>query len=128
MPALNRVQLIGRLGKDPETRVTPNGKKVANFSLAVGERWKTTGGEAKENTEWFNIEAWGRLGEICQQYLQKGRLVFIEGRLKTDRYEDKSGETKYFTKVVALMMQMLDRKPEEEPVAAVEEAPAEYEA
>jgi single-strand DNA-binding protein len=128
MPALNRVQLIGRLGKDPETRFTPNGKKVANFSLAVGERWKTTGGEAKENTEWFNIEAWGRLGEICQQYLQKGRLVFIEGRLKTDRYEDKSGETKYFTKVVALMMQMLDRKPEEEPVATVEEEQAEYEA
>jgi len=128
MPALNRVQLIGRLGKDPETRFTPNGKKVANFSLAVGERWKTTGGEAKENTEWFNIEAWGRLGEICQQYLQKGRLVLIEGRLKTDRYEDKSGETKYFTKVVALMMQMLDRKPEEEPMAAVEEEQAEYEA
>jgi len=128
MPALNRVQLIGRLGKDPETRFTPNGKKVANFSLAVGERWKTTGGEAKENTEWFNIEAWGRLGEICQQYLQKGRLVFIEGRLKTDRYEDKGGETKYFTKVVALMMQMLDRKPEEEPVAAVEEEQAGYEA
>ena len=127
MPALNRVQLIGRLGKDPETRFTPNGKKVANFSLAVGERWKTTGGEAKENTEWFNIEAWGRLGEICQQYLQKGRLVLIEGRLKTDRYEDKSGETKYFTKVVALMMQMLDRKPEEEPVAAVEEEQAGYE-
>jgi len=128
MPALNRVQLIGRLGKDPETRFTPNGKKVANFSLAVGERWKTTGGEAKENTEWFNIEAWGRLGEICQQYLQKGRLVFIEGRLKTDRYEDKGGETKYFTKVVALMMQMLDRKPEEEPVATVEEEQAEHEA
>ena len=128
MPALNRVQLIGRLGKDPETRFTPNGKKVANFSLAVGERWKTTGGEAKENTEWFNIEAWGRLGEICQQYLQKGRLVFIEGRLKTDRYEDKGGETKYFTKVVALMMQMLDRKPEEEPMATVEEEQAEYEA
>jgi len=127
MPALNRVQLIGRLGRDPETRVTPNGKKVANFSLAVGERWKTTGGEAKENTEWFNIEAWGRLGEICQQYLQKGRLVFIEGRLKTDRYEDKGGETKYFTKVVALIMQMLDRKPEEEPVATVEEEQAEYE-
>jgi single-strand DNA-binding protein len=128
MPALNRVQLIGRLGKDPETRLTPNGKKVANFSLAVGERWKTTGGEAKEHTEWFNIEAWGRLGEICQQYLQKGRLVLIEGRLKTDRYEDKGGETKYFTKVVALMMQMLDRKPEEEPVATVEEEQAENEA
>jgi single-strand DNA-binding protein len=127
MPALNRVQLIGRLGKDPETRVTPNGKKVANFSLAVGERWKTAGGEAKENTEWFNIEAWGRLGEICQEYLHKGSLAYIEGRLRTNRVEDK-GETKYYTKVVALSMQMLDRKPAEEPVVAVEEEQAEYEA
>jgi single-strand DNA-binding protein len=127
MPALNRVQLIGRLGKDPETRVTPNGKKVANFSLAVGERWKTAGGEAKENTEWFNIEAWGRLGEICQEYLHKGSLAYIEGRLRTNRVEDK-GETKYYTKVVALSMQMLDRKPAEEPVAAVEEEQVGYEA
>ncbi|MBU2610840.1 MAG: single-stranded DNA-binding protein [Chloroflexi bacterium] len=126
MPALNRVQLIGRLGKDPETRSTPTGKKVANFSLAVGQRWKT-GSEVKEYTEWINVEAWGRLGEVCQQYLHKGSLIYLEGRLKTDRYEDK-GETKYYTKVVALMMQMLDRKPEEEPVAAVEEEPAEYEA
>ncbi len=128
MPALNRVQLIGRLGKDPETRFTPTGKKVAHFSLAVSHRWKTKEGEAREYTEWFNIEAWGRLGEICQQYLHKGSLVYVEGRLKTDRYEDKDGETKYFTKVVALTMQMLDKKPEEEPVATVEEEQAEYEA
>ncbi len=127
MPALNRVQLIGRLGKDPETRFTSTGKKVAHFSLAVGRRWKTPEGEAKEHTEWFNIEAWGRLGEVCQQYLQKGRLVFIEGPLKTDRYEDKSGETRYSTKVVALQMQMLERKPEEEE-PTVEETPGEYEA
>ena len=127
MSALNRVQLIGNLGKDPETRFTPNGKKVAHFSLAVNNRWKSAEGETKEHTEWVNIEAWGRLGEICQQYLHKGSLAYIEGRLRTDRVEDK-GETKYYTKVVALMMQMLDRKPEEEPVAAVEEAPAEYEA
>lgn len=128
MPALNRVQLIGRLGKDPETRFTPTGKKVAHFSLAVSNRWKTKEGEAKEYTEWFNIEAWGRLGEVCQQYLHKGSLVYVEGRLKTDRYEDKDGETKYFTKVVALTMQMLDKKPEEEPVSTVEEEQAEYEA
>ena len=128
MPTLNRVQLIGRLGKDPESRSTPTGKKVAHFSLAVSQRWKSAEGESKENTEWVNVEAWGRLGEVCQQYLHKGSLVFIEGRLKTDKYEDKSGETKYYTKVVALSMQMLDRKPEEEPVATVEEGPAEYEA
>jgi single-strand DNA-binding protein len=128
MPSLNRVQLIGRLGKDPESRSTPTGKKVAHFSLAVSQRWKSGEGESKENTEWVNVEAWGRLGEVCQQYLHKGSLVFLEGRLKTDKYEDKSGETKYYTKVVALSMQMLDRKPEEEPVTTVEEAPAEYEA
>jgi single-strand DNA-binding protein len=126
MPALNKVQLIGRLGKDPESRSTPIGKKVAHFSLAVSQRWKSAEGD-KEYTEWINVEAWGRLGEVCQQYLHKGSLVFLEGRLKTDKYEDKGGETKYYTKVVALSMQMLDRKPEEEPVAAVEEAPAEYE-
>ena len=127
MPALNRVQLIGYLGKDPETRSTTTGKKVANFSVAVTQRWKT-GGETKEYTEWITVDAWGRLGEICQQYLHKGSLVFIEGRLKTDKYEDKAGETKYYTKVVALSMQMLDRKPEDEPVSIIEEAPAEYDA
>ena len=128
MPALNRVQLIGNLGKDPESHFTPTGKKVTSFSVAVSNRWKTADGEMKEYTDWVNIEAWERLGEICQQYLHKGSLVYIEGRLRTNKYEDKGGETKYFTKVVALMMQMLDRKPEEEPVAAVEEEPAEYEA
>jgi single-strand DNA-binding protein len=128
MPALNRVQLIGRLGKDPESRSTSTGKKVTQFSLAVGDRWKSAEGETKEHTEWVNIEAWGRLGEICQQYLHKGKLVFLEGRLRTDKFDDKSGETKYFTKVVALSMQMLDRKPEEEPVPSVEEEAGEYEA
>jgi single-strand DNA-binding protein len=127
MTSLNRVTLIGRLGKDPETRTIPTGKKVAHFSLAVSERWKSAQGENKENTEWVNVEAWARLGDICQQYLHKGKLIYLEGRLKTDRYEDKSGETKYFTKVVATSMQMLDRKPEEEPVSAVEEAGADYE-
>ena len=125
MPTLNRVQLIGRLGKDPEGRFTPTGKQVVNFSLAVSNRWKS-GGETKEYTEWVNIEAWGRLGEICLEYLKKGSLVYIEGRLKTDRYET-DGETKYFTKVVATGMQMLDKKPADEPMSAIEEAPADYE-
>lgn len=125
MPALNRVQLIGYLGKDPETRFTPTGKKVTHFSLAVTQRWKSAG-ETKEYTEWINVEAWGRLGEVCDQYLKKGSLVYLEGRLKTDKYEDK-GETKYFTKVVALLLQFLDRKPAEEPVLTVEEEAGEYE-
>ena len=127
MPALNRVQLMGRLGKDPEGKFTPTGKKVTHFSVAVSNRWKSKEGEAKEYTEWVNVEAWGRLGEVCQEYLKKGSLIFIEGRLKTDRYEDK-GETRYYTKVVALTMQMLDRKPNEEPVMTVEEEVVDYEA
>jgi single-strand DNA-binding protein len=115
MPGLNRVQLIGNLGKDPETRFTPKGSKVCSFSVAVNRSWKSDG-EIKEATDWFTVEAWGKLGEICQDYLSKGRLVFIEGRLQTDRYEQ-DGETKSFTKVVASQMQMLDRKPEEPDVA-----------
>jgi single-strand DNA-binding protein len=127
MPALNRVQLIGYLGKDPESRFTPTGKKVTHFSLAVTQRWKA-GGESKEYTEWINVEAWGRVGEIAEEYLHKGSMVYLEGRLKTDKYEDKGGDTKYFTKVVALLLQMLDRKnAEEEPVMTVEEEEGEYE-
>ena len=126
MPALNRVQLIGNLGKDPESKFTPTGKKVAHFSLAVSQRWKT-GADTKEYTEWVNIEAWGRLGEVCQEYLKKGSLVYIEGRLKTEKYEDK-GETKYFTKVVALSLQFLDKKKADEPMLTVDEDAADYEA
>jgi single-strand DNA-binding protein len=127
MPALNRVQLIGRLGKDPESKYTPTGKKVTHFSLAVSQRWKTAG-ETKEYTEWVNIEAWGRLGEVCQEYLKKGSLVYLEGRLKTEKFEGKEGDTKYYTKVVALTLQFLDKKDKDEPMMTVEEEAADYEA
>ena len=123
MPSLNRIQLIGRLGKDPEMRITPKGSKVCAFSIAVSRRWKGSAGEDKEATDWFNVEAWGHLGEICKQYLRKGRLVFLEGQLRTDRY-DHEGETRYYTKVIASQMQMLDRKAEELPTVEAEE-PAE---
>jgi single-strand DNA-binding protein len=125
MPALNRAQLIGHLGKDPETRFTPTGKKVTHFTVAITNRWKNKDGEAKEFTEWVNIEAWGRLGEVCQRYLKKGSLVFIEGRLKTDRVEEQ-GISRYFTKLVCLNMQILDRKLSEEPVLTVEEGAIDY--
>ncbi len=130
MPTLNRVQLIGHLGKDPETRFIPSGKKVTQFSLAVNNHWKSAEGEPRESTDWFNIEAWGRPGEICAQYLHKGSLVFIEGRLRTDKYEDKSGETKYVTRVVLQSLQMLDRKAEAEPepVETIGEETASYDA
>ena len=120
MPSLNRIQLIGHLGKEPEMRVTSTGRKVCTFSLAVSRRWKNSAGEDKEATDWFNVEAWGHLGEICKQYLRKGRLVFLEGQLRTDRVE-RDGDTKYYTKVVATQMQMLDRKAEELPAVDAEE-------
>ena len=115
MPALNRIQLIGRLGRDPESRYTPTGKRVVQFSLAVSNRWKSEAGEMKESTEWINVEAWERLGEVCHEFLQKGSLIFVEGRLKIDRYEEK-GEPRFFTKVVASTIQFLDRKPVDEPI------------
>jgi single-strand DNA-binding protein len=120
MPSLNRVQLIGYLGKDPETRFTPTGKKVCSFSVAVTHRWRSAEGEAKEATEWFAIEAWGGLGEFCQGYLGKGRLVYVEGRLQTDRYEHE-GETRFKTKVVASQVQALDRRAEADEEAGLEE-------
>ena len=120
MPGLNRVELIGYLGRDPEGRFTPTGRKVCNFSLAVTRRWRGSEGEAKEATDWFNVEAWDRLGEICENYLSKGRLVYLEGRLQTDRYEHE-GETRFFTKVIARQMQMLDRAEEEAEPAMEEE-------
>lgn len=126
MPALNRVELIGYLGKDPESRMTPTGKKVTHFSLGVTQRWKSEG-EAREATDWFLVDAWGRLGEVVDQYLHKGSLVYVEGRLKVDRYEEK-GETRYSTKVVAQQLQMLDRKSSEEPGMGVEEDAGDYDA
>ena len=128
MPALNRVQLIGRLGRDPESHFTPTGKKVAHFSIAVSNQWDGRDGEMKEYTEWVNIEAWGRLGEVCQEYLKKGSLVYLEGRLKTEKFEGKEGDTKYYTKVVALTLQFLDKKDKDEPMMTVEEEAADYEA
>ncbi|MCU0489102.1 MAG: single-stranded DNA-binding protein [Anaerolineales bacterium] len=120
MASLNRIQLIGRLGKEPEIFTTPKGTKVTRFSLAVDRRWRNANGEIQHEADWFNIEAWGNLAEICQNYLHKGRLVYLEGRLQTDRYE-KNGETHYFTKVIIRNIQLLDRKPEEEPEEEVEE-------
>jgi single-strand DNA-binding protein len=112
MVGLNKVQLIGRLGKDPETKQTAKGTTVCSFTVAVNRRWRGDDGEMKEATDWFNVDAWGKLGEICQKYLSKGRLVYVEGRLQTDRFEAED-QVRYFTKVVANEMQMLDRKPEE---------------
>ena len=125
MPAFNRVQLIGYSGRDAEARYTAKGTKYATFTVAVNRTWKSAEGEKHEATDWFLINAWGRLADIAVQYLKKGRLVFVEGRLQTDRWEDPKGETHYRTTVIARTIQLLDRRPEEpEAVEAVIETAA----
>lgn len=102
---LNQCNFIGRLGRDPETRYTQSGKAVASFSLACSEK---RGDE--ESTEWVNVVAWEKLAEICGQYLTKGSLVFISGRMQTRKWQDKEGGTRYTTEVVAREMKMLDSR------------------
>src|SRR5437870_127071 len=114
MASINKVILVGRLGKDPEIRSTPGGTSVAKFSLATDDRFTDKNGEKQERTEWHNITAWGKLGEICGQYLRKGKLVYIEGSIRTDSWDDKeSGQKRYRTEIVANTMKMLDRKGDE---------------
>lgn len=103
---VNKVILIGNLGKDPEIRYTQNGTAVANFSLATTDSW-TKDGEKTERTEWHNIVVWARLAEICNEYLQKGKQIYIEGRIQTRKWEDRDGNTRYTTEIVAQNMQML---------------------
>ena len=100
MPTLNRVQLIGRLGKDPESKFTPTGKKVAHFSLAVSNRWKDKSGEMQEQTEWHRIVLWGKAADSLQPYLVKGKQIYLEGRLQTRQWE-KEGQKHYTTEVKA---------------------------
>ncbi len=111
MSSLNKVQLIGRLGKDVDTRYMPNGECVANFSVATSEKWKDKQtGESKEQTEWHNVVAFRKTAEVCAQYLKKGMLIYCEGKLKTEKYTDKHGIEKYTTKIVIEVMQMLTPK------------------
>jgi single-strand DNA-binding protein len=108
---LNKVMVIGHLGKDPEMRYTPSGRPVTTFTVAVSRSWNTADGERRTETEWFNIVAWGNLAEICKQYLYKGQQVYIEGRLQTRRWDDKEGQKHTNVEVVANEMMMLgDRR------------------
>ncbi|MBI5583736.1 MAG: single-stranded DNA-binding protein [Deltaproteobacteria bacterium] len=106
MASVNKVILIGNLGADPELRYTAGGMAVAKFSLATKESW-TKDGNKEERTEWHRIVAWGKLGEICGEYLAKGKPVYIEGRIQTRAWEDKEGNKRYTTEIVAQNMQML---------------------
>jgi single-strand DNA-binding protein len=109
--AVNKVILVGNLGADPETRYMPNGDAVTNFSLATTDRWKDKStGEAKESTEWHRVVIYGKLAEIAGKYLKKGAQVYLEGKLKTRKYQDKSGQERYTTEVFADQMKMLGSK------------------
>lgn len=107
---INKAILIGNLGADPEIRYTQSGTQVATFSVATTERWKGQDGQMQENTEWHRIVAWGRLAEICGEYLNKGSRVYIEGRIQTRKWQDQDGNDKYTTEIVAREMKMLSPK------------------
>lgn len=118
MNDLNQCQFIGRLGKDPEMKYLQSGDAVCNFSIAVG--WKS---KDKEGAEWVNITSFGKLGEVCGQYLHKGSQVFVQGRFKTDKYTDKNGVEKYSTKIQADKIQFLGKNEAADAIAPVAEAP-----
>lgn len=110
MPGLNKVMIIGNLGRDPEMRFTATGSPVVNFSVAVSRNYTSPDGERREETEWFNVVAWNKLAEICNQYLAKGRRAYVEGRLQTRSWQGQDGQKHYRTEVVANEVQFLDRQ------------------
>lgn len=112
--SVNKVILVGRLGKDPELRYTPSGAAVATFSMATTERYSDRDGNRQEKTEWHNIVVWRQLAEICGKFLHKGRQVYIEGRIQTRSYDDRDGNKRYITEIVADQMQMLGSREEQQ--------------
>ncbi len=124
--SVNKVILIGRLGADPEIRYTADGQPVATFRIATSERWTDKNGQRQERTEWHRIVAFGRLAEICGEYLSKGRQVYIEGRLQTRSYEDRDGVKRYVTEIVAQNMQMLGRREEVGPATGPASGPDDF--
>jgi single-strand DNA-binding protein len=107
MASVNKVILIGNLGRDPETRYMPEGGAITNISIATTEKWKDKNGEMQEKTEWHRVAFFGKLAEIAGEYLKKGSQVYVEGRLQTRKWQDKDGADKYTTEIVANVMQML---------------------
>lgn len=125
MAGVNKVILLGNLGKDPEVRHLENGRAVANFSMATSETYKNREGERVTKTEWHNVVLWTPLAEIAEKYLNKGNQVYIEGKLTSRSYEDKEGNTKYITEVVGREMTLLGKPSgEEAPSSGMEASPA----
>ena len=108
MAGVNKVIIVGNLGKDPELRHTPQGNAVANFPVATSESWNDKDGSKQERTEWHRIVVWGKLAELCAKYLSKGRKAYVEGRLQTRAWDDKDGQKRYTTEIVATTVQFLD--------------------
>lgn len=108
--SVNKVILVGRLGKDPETRYMPNGEAVTNVTLATSENWKDKSGEKQEKTEWHNLTFYRRLAEIAGEYLKKGSMIYVEGKLATRKWQDKEGKDRYTTDIIVNEMQMLSSK------------------
>ena len=104
---MNKIIVIGNLGRDPEMRYTPNGQSVTSFSIASSRRYTTSAGEQREETEWFNVSAWGRHAELCNQYLTKGRQVYVEGRLHSRTYETRDGQTRFVNEINLTDVQFL---------------------
>ena len=127
MAGINKVILIGNLGGDPEVRYTPSGVAVAQFNIATSEEWKDKdSGEKRERTEWHRIVAWRRLGEICGEYLSKGQQVYVEGRIQTNTWEDKEGNKRYTTEIIANTVQFLGRRESSESAKPRSTTPADY--
>lgn len=125
MSSLNRATIIGRLGKDPEVRYTADGKPVATFSVATEETWKNKNGEKQKKTEWHNIVAWNKLAEIVEEYVCKGMLVFIEGKMQTREYTDRDGIKRRTFEIIAHSLQMLaGGKPKDQTSHAEDHGPA----
>jgi len=116
--SVNKVILVGRLGRDPEVKYTPSGAPVAKFSLATDESFKDRSGEQQKHTEWHNIVAWNKLAEICGEYLTKGKLVYIEGSIRSRQWEDQTGNKRTTYEIIARTMQMLGSKAESERASA----------
>ena len=110
MASLNKVIIIGNIGEQPEMRFTPRGKPVTSFRVATNRVYTTAGGERKQETEWFNVVAWNRLAEQCNQFLSKGRLVYVEGSLHTHTWQGQDGQKRYRAEVVANRVIFLDRE------------------
>lgn len=124
---LNKVMVIGQVGRDPEMRYMPNGKPVTSFSVATSRSWTNSEGERCEETEWFNVVAWGNLAEICKQHFRKGQQVYVEGRLQTRSWEDREGKRFFRTELVANELIILgDRRVAVEAVEAASEHAGEF--